>query len=155
MRAKGQFHLHSERNIGYSWLNTVVTKRRNLGYNSRFLFTWSLWEKKRGGERCGEFHLQQNSAVSESKDSGHQSPLWARYRGIEQGGEAAKAYSLQSLSRISAKGKKEREREMRQDEEGGKKEKVLLLPRKEHELDRVLLRRLSPDSTIGSLYRLQ
>lgn len=39
--------------------------------------------------------------------------------------------------------------------EGGQKKRFLLLQSKEDELDRVLIRRLSPDSTIGSLYRLQ
>lgn len=68
----------------------------------------------------------------------------------EEGGEAAPAYSQWSLPKrkkdwVKGKGRKEE----------GKKERALLLPRKEHGLDRVLLRRLSPDDMIGSLYRLQ
>lgn len=58
---------------------------------------------------------------------------------------ASGPYQREKKDWVKGKGRKEE----------GEKERALLFPRKEHGLDRVLLRRLSPDGMIGSLYRLQ
>lgn len=138
-------------------------KKESFTWTQREMLTVNSWldvvikqkKKKESGEwRAGFF----SPAVFLKKykiwvvwESEHQRLLRARCGGTEGGGRRGST-SLQLV--VPTKEKKDWVKGKGRKEEGTK-ERALLFPRKEHGLDRVLLRRLSPDGMIGSLYRLQ
>lgn len=107
-----------------------------------FLFTYSAKkEKQKRGERERVFPLQQSSIASESKDSEHQSWPWARKREDRRGGKLELTDSGPYWESWVRKKKKDMDwlKKMERKEKVKAKEKVFLLQKKEHELDRTLL----------------
>lgn len=154
MRAKGELHLNSERNI--IQLAELSQKKKIWVLKGRFLFTCSLQKrKKREGERYG----QQSRAERCFRVKMLNIKACFGLRGREERGmERQKNLPANRPHQESLQRKKKKDWdwvEKKKLKEGGQKKRLLLLQSKEDELDSVLIRRLSPDSTIGSLYRLQ
>lgn len=87
------------------------------------------------------FLLQQSSIASESRNTEHQSLLWARNRGREKRRvERRQEFTVSGPYRESFLEKEKRQglREREMLKSGLKKERVLLLQRKEHELDSLI-----------------
>lgn len=95
-----------ETQLSNSWLNTVVTKRKILGYEVQLSFHLQCLKKgkrKREGKEMGCFFCSRTAWFQRVKTLNIKACFGLRGERKEEVGEAARTYSQWSLQRIWAK----------------------------------------------------